>query len=65
MTGMISEDHFTVGAIAQFLGVSERRVREVIERGEMAAVRVGQRSWAIPPEAAVAWAHAHRSGVGD
>lgn len=49
MTGMIPADHFRVSAVAQFLGVSERRVREVIERGEMAAVRVGHRSWAIPP----------------
>lgn len=45
MTGMIPEDHFTVEAIAQLLGVSERQAREVIERGEMAAVRVGPRAW--------------------
>lgn len=45
MTGMIPEDHFAVGAIAQFFGVSERQVREVIECGEMAAVGVGQRAW--------------------
>lgn len=33
--------------------------RGVIERGEMAAERVGQRLCAIPPKADVAWALAH------
>lgn len=59
MTGMIPEGHFTVRRIAEFLGVSERRVRDLIARGEMVATRVGGRSWAISVEDALVWEHAH------
>ena len=44
MTGMIPEGHYSVRQMAGFLCVSDRRVRELIARGELMATRVGERA---------------------
>ncbi len=59
MTGMIPECHYSVRQMAGFLCVSDRRVRELIARGELMATRVGERSWAIAVDDALVWQHAH------
>ncbi len=37
----------TVKRVAELLTLSERTVRDLIDRGELAATRVGSRKWAV------------------
>lgn len=59
MTGMIPKGQYSVRRMAGFLGVSDRRIRELIERGELSATRMGKRSWAIKVDDARVWEHVH------
>lgn len=43
MARMIPDHHVTVPQVAEYLGVSERRVCDLIVGGEIVGVRVGQR----------------------
>lgn len=56
---MIPDHHVTVPQAAECLGVSERRVRDLIAGGEIVGVRVGQRRWAADAASVVSWGTAH------
>ena len=56
---MIPDHHVTVPQVAEYLGVSERRVRDLIASGEIVGVRVGQRQWAADAASVVSWGSAH------
>ena len=45
----------TVQQAAEALGLSRRGIQERIERGEMAAERMGARLWVIPVEEVERW----------
>lgn len=62
MAGMIPDHHLTVPDAAEYLGVSERRVRDLIVSGDIAGVRVGQRRWAVDAASVVSWGTAHPRG---
>jgi excisionase family DNA binding protein len=48
-------EYVTVQEAAAALGLSDRGIRERIERGEMRAVRLGPRMWAIPRDELDRW----------
>lgn len=63
MARMIPDHHITVPQAAEYLAVSDRRVRDLIASGETVGGRVGQRQWAADAASVVSSgaARAHSS----
>ena len=51
--------YLTVRQVAQRAGVSERRVRQVIEEGRLVSMKIGG-TWFVLPGSAEAWLHSDR-----
>lgn len=50
------EDMITVSKAAEIAGVSTRRIRQLIESGDLKAIPINPRMWMLHRRAVVSWA---------